>query len=109
MVAKGHLSNNRLRNHSARKQLMPQKLNDNDIPPSHIVPLSGHKNVQSVENHSSINTGQQGNMSEILSSTKSKTVHKRSTSHGASSPTAMPTTLKLFQGSNIMAALLTFP
>ena len=72
MVAKGHLSNNRLRNHSARKQMTPQKLNDNDIPPSYFMQLSGHKNAQSFENHSSINTGQQCNMSEILSSTKLK-------------------------------------
>ena len=63
--------------------------------------LSGHKNVQSVVNYSSSNTEQQRNMSEILSSTESKAVQKRTTSHGTSFPTAMPTTLKLFEGANI--------
>ena len=63
--------------------------------------LSGHKNVQSVVNHSSINTEQQRNMSEILSSTESKAVQKRTTSRGASLPSAMPTTLKLLEGANV--------
>ena len=38
---------------------MIQKLNDNKIPPTHIMQLSGHKNVQSITNHSSLNLNQQ--------------------------------------------------
>ena len=44
MATKGNLSNERLTNHSARKGMI-QKLNDNDIPPTHIMQLSGHKNI----------------------------------------------------------------
>ena len=90
MAAKADLSNKQLTKHSDRKRMM-QKLDDSGIPPTHIMQLSGHKNVQSVVNYSTINTEQQRNMSEILSSTESKAVQKRTTSHGASFPTALPT------------------
>ena len=40
----------RLTNHSARKRMM-QKLNDNNVPPTHIMQLSGHRNLQSVNNY----------------------------------------------------------
>ena len=101
MAKKADLSNERLTNHSARKRMM-QKLNDNDIPPTHIMQLSGHKNLQSVNNYSTVNLEQQRNMSQILSCTESKTLQKRTFSHGASSPnTAMPTMLKFFEGANI--------
>ncbi|CAH3182397.1 unnamed protein product, partial [Porites lobata] len=56
----------RLTNHSARKTMI-QKLNDNNIPPTHIMQLSGHRNVQSVNNYSSVSNEQQKNMSLILS------------------------------------------
>ena len=57
----------RLTNHSARKTMM-QKLNDHNIPPTHIMQLSGHRNLQSVNNYSTISNEQQQNMSMILSS-----------------------------------------
>ena len=38
---------------------MIQKLNDSKIPPTHTMQLSGHKNVQSITNHSSLNLNQQ--------------------------------------------------
>ena len=50
---KGGLSSKRLTNHSARKRMI-QKLNDSDIPPSHIMQLSGHINVQSINKYSHI-------------------------------------------------------
>ncbi|KXJ06675.1 Uncharacterized protein KIAA1958 [Exaiptasia diaphana] len=56
----------RLTNHSARKTMV-QKLNDNNIPPTHIMQLSGHRNVQSINNYSNITKEQQKNMSTILS------------------------------------------
>ena len=40
----------RLTNHSTRKTIM-QKLNDHSVPPTHIMELSRHKNVQSVNNY----------------------------------------------------------
>ena len=54
----------RLTNHSARKTMI-QKLNDNNIPPTHIMQLSGHRNVQSVNNYSTVSNEQQKNMSLI--------------------------------------------
>ena len=40
-------------NHSARKTLV-QKLQDNDVPPNQIVQITGHKNLQSVNNYRSL-------------------------------------------------------
>jgi len=39
----------RLTNHSARKHLV-QKLTDNNIPPTDIMQITGHKNIHSVNN-----------------------------------------------------------
>jgi len=46
---------------------MIQTLNDTNIPPSHIMQLSGHKNVQSINNYSHVSQEQQKSMSRILS------------------------------------------
>jgi len=46
---------------------MIQTLNDKNIPPSHIMQLSGHKNVQSINNYSHVSQEQQKSMSRILS------------------------------------------
>ena len=51
----------RLTNHSARKT-MAQRLNDNNISPTHIMQLSGHRNIQSVNNYSTVSNEQQKNM-----------------------------------------------
>ena len=50
---------------------MIQTLNDKDIPPSHIMQLSGHKNVQSIYNYSHVSQEQQKKMSRILSGSTS--------------------------------------
>ena len=74
----------RLTNHSARKTMI-QKLNDNNIPPTHIVQLSGHRNVQSVKNYSAVSNEQQKNMSLILSgNTTSTSIEKRPVSSSRS-------------------------
>ena len=74
----------RLTNHSARKTMI-QKLNDNNIPPTHIMQLSGHRNVQSVNNYSTVSNEQQKNMSLILSgNTTSTFVEKRPVSSSRS-------------------------
>ena len=51
------LENKRLTNHSARKHLV-QKLNDNEIPPIQIMQITGHRNVNSVNNYSSLSDKQ---------------------------------------------------
>ena len=75
IAEKGGLSSKRLTNHSARKRMI-QKLNDSDIPPSHIMQLSGHRNVQSINNYSYISQQQQKNMSRILSATSTERAAK---------------------------------
>ncbi|XP_062604368.1 zinc finger MYM-type protein 4-like [Saccostrea cucullata] len=44
----------KLTNHSARKHLV-QKLSENNVPPNQIMQITGHKNIQSINNYSSIN------------------------------------------------------
>ena len=67
MVNKGGLDEKRrLTNHNVRKTMI-QKLNDSNVPPTHIMQLSGQRNMQSVNNYSSVSKEQQKNMSLILS------------------------------------------
>ena len=56
-----------LRNHSGRKTMV-QTLCEQDVPPTQIAQLSGHKNLKSIENYSSVSTRQQMYMSNVLSS-----------------------------------------
>ena len=58
--------NKKLTNHSARKHLV-QKLSDNNVPPTEIMQITGHKNVQSVNNYSSLNENKHKQISRILS------------------------------------------
>ena len=53
MAEKVGLDNSHLASPSARKRMI-QTLNDKDIPPSHIMQLSGHKNVQSTKIYSHV-------------------------------------------------------
>lgn len=62
--------NKKLTNHSARKHLV-QKLRDSNIPPTDIMQITGHKNVQSIINYSSISEETHKNCSNILSGSKS--------------------------------------
>ena len=55
MAQKAGINNERLRNHSGRKTMI-QTLSENDIPPTHITQLSGHKNLKSIENYSKVST-----------------------------------------------------
>lgn len=70
MAEKAGLANFHLTNHSVRKRMI-QTLNDKDIRPSHIMQLSGHKNVQSINNYSHFSQEQQKSMSRILSGSTS--------------------------------------
>ena len=48
----------KLVNHSTRKHLV-QKLVDDDIPPNEIIQITGHKNVTSLNNFSSLSDKKQ--------------------------------------------------
>jgi len=67
MVQKAGIENDGLRNHSGRKTMI-QTLSGNDISPTQITQLSGHKNLKSIENYSTVSTKQQMQMSKVLSS-----------------------------------------
>ena len=47
-----------LTNHSGRKTMM-QTLTNNNIPPTDIIQLSGHKNLQGVANYAVVSENQQ--------------------------------------------------
>ena len=59
-------SDRKITNHSVRKHLV-QKLRSANIPPTEIMAITGHKNVQSLINYSSITDDQQKRCSNILS------------------------------------------
>ena len=59
-------SHKKLVNHSTRKHLV-QKLVDNNIPPNEIVQITGHKNVNSLNNYCAISDRRQWHISTVLS------------------------------------------
>ena len=61
---KAGLQNDKLRNHSARKTMI-QTLSENNVPPTQIAQLYGHKNLKSIENYSHRSTKQQMHMCRI--------------------------------------------
>ena len=104
MAQKAGLNAENLTNHSGRKRMI-QKLNDQEVPPTHIMQISGHKNVQSLNNYSSLSEKQQRSISNILSSTTSTrstlAIEERedvSLSENQESPQQV---LSLLQGANI--------
>lgn len=66
MAMKAGLNAENLTNHSGRKRMI-QRLNNEGVPPTHIMQISGHKNIQSLNNYSSLSEQQQRNISDILS------------------------------------------
>ena len=62
-------TNKKLVNHSTRKHLV-QKLVDNDIPPE-IIQITGHKNVNSLNNYSSLSDKKQQQICDVLSNAAS--------------------------------------
>ena len=66
MAEKASLGSN-LTNHSGQKTMNMQTLTNNNIPPTDIIQLSGHKNLQSVTNYAVVSETQQLNMSRTLS------------------------------------------
>ena len=53
------------KNHSGRKTMI-QTLVNNDVPPTDVMQLSGHKNVQSITSYSTVSQKQQLNTSHTL-------------------------------------------
>ena len=53
-------------NHSTRKHLI-QKLVDSEIPPNQIIQITGHKNINSINNYSTLSATRQQQISTILS------------------------------------------
>ena len=70
MSEKAHLQGRHV-NHSGRKTAVT-KLVENKIPANEIMQLTGHKNIQSINNYSSINVERQQEMSNILASVSAK-------------------------------------
>lgn len=66
------ITDKHLTNHSARKYLV-QKLNDSNIPANHIMQISGHRNIASINNYSHINENQHKEISKILHSDRAVT------------------------------------
>ena len=63
----------RLTNHSIRKHQL-QKCVDMGLPPTTTIQMSGHKNIQSVNNYSKVNEKQQKQISLGLMKTNNETV-----------------------------------
>ena len=89
MAQKAGINNERLRNHSGRKTMI-QTLSENDIPPTHIAQLSGHKNLKSLESYSTVSTKQEMQMSKLLSGYTSGSATKTS-SEKTANPAATST------------------
>jgi len=76
--------NKKLTNHATRKTLV-SKLRDNGIAPTDIIQISGHKNMQSVLNYSSLSETKHRQISEILNTShikksKNESIRKNCTS-----------------------------
>ena len=88
----------RLTNHSVRKRMM-QKLNDNNVPQTHIMQLSGHRNLYSVDNYSTLSKEQQKNML-ILSDNSAPP----NTAHAAKTSQTVPTAESSYSKSSVIPA-----
>ena len=104
MAEKAGLNAENLTNHSARKRMI-QKLNDQQVPPTHIMQISGHKNVQRINNYSSISEKQQRNISNILSASTSASgslaIQETEVSLSSGNQQSPQQALSLFPGPNI--------
>jgi len=104
MAEKAGLNVENLTNHSARKRMI-RKLNDHEVPRTHIIQISGHKNVQSLNNYSPLSEKQQWDISNIMSASTSAS---RSLAIQESEEVSLSTgnqqspqqALSLFQGAN---------
>ena len=104
MALKAGLNEENLTNHSGRKRMI-QRLNDQEVPPTHIMQISGHKNVQSFNNYSTRSEKQQRNISNILSSTtstrRSLAIEEREDVSLSQNQESLQQVLSLLRGANI--------
>ena len=63
------MSSKNISNHSARKTMI-QTLKDNNVPDTNIQQISGHKNIQSINNYNRMSMANQQHISHVLSSGK---------------------------------------
>ena len=84
--AAGLGTDKRITNHNARKTLV-QKLRESDVPPTEIVQITGHKNLQSINYYSSPGEKQQMAISTLLSTACSSTSASIADGAGASDTT----------------------
>ena len=68
MKDSGLKTDKKLVNHSTREHLV-QKLVDNDVPPKKIIQITGHKNVNPLNNYSTLCDKKQQQISAVLSNT----------------------------------------
>jgi len=104
MAEKAGLNAENLTKHSARKRLV-KKLNDHEVPPTHMQ-ISGHKNVQSLNNYSSLSEKQQRDISNIMGASTSASVslaiqETEEVSLSTGNQQSPQQALSLFQGANI--------
>ena len=105
MAEKAGLNAENLTNHSAWKRMI-QKLNDHEVPPTHITQIPGHKNVQSLNNYSSLSKKQQRDISNIMSASTSASgslaiQETEEVSLSTGNQQSPQQALSLFQGANI--------
>ena len=105
MAEKAGLNAENLTNHSAWKRMI-QKLNDHEVPPTHIIQIPGHKNVQSLNNYSSLSKKQQRDISYIMSASTSASgslaiQETEEVSLSTGNQQSPQQALSLFQGANI--------
>ena len=84
MASKGELNNSKLTNHSARKRLV-QKLVSSDVQPTEIIQITGHRNLQSINNYSCLSESKLKNISSILSNAPNHTTESSEISATTSS------------------------
>ncbi|XP_053376908.1 uncharacterized protein KIAA1958-like [Mercenaria mercenaria] len=89
MKAEAGIENPRITPYSSRKHLV-QTLNDAGVPANQIMQISGHKNVNSINNYSKINNDQSRNISKILSNQRNETNLQTQGSGAASAPERIP-------------------
>ncbi|XP_029643456.1 uncharacterized protein LOC115217879 [Octopus sinensis] len=95
MAKSAGLDNRRFTNHSARKYLV-QKLADQNIPPTEIMQISGHRNVQSINSYSNISMDRHRAISNILSSNNDQPGSLVPPSHiAAASASELPSTVNV--------------
>jgi len=105
MAEKAGLNAENLTNHSARKRMI-RKLNDHEVPRTHIMQISGHKNVQSLNNYSLLSEKQQRDISNIMSASTSASgslaiQESKEVSLSTGNQQSPQQALSLFQGANI--------